>query len=162
MPGSRGSSTARPIPRPAPAARWSICSAKRASITTRRWRAACAPSNAHACSPTSSPCGGETAALPIDAMNGRSLAIGLYAPAGFAVEPESVERAVANLEAMGHRVIVDPTCRTRWQRFSAPDDERLAAVTRMAQHPEVELVVALRGGYGWSRLLDRIDFGAVA
>ena len=30
--------------------------------------------------------------------------------------------------AMWERVVVDPTCRTRWQRFAASDDERLAAV----------------------------------
>ncbi len=66
------------------------------------------------------------------------------------------------LSSLGHRVIVDPTCATRWQRFSAVDDERLAAVLRMAADPAVELAVAARGGYGWSRLLDRIDFSALA
>lgn len=88
--------------------------------------------------------------------------IGLYAPAGFATEPAAVERAVARLTAAGHRVTVDPTCGTRWQRFSASDDERLAAVMRMADDPAVELAIAVRGGYGWSRLLDRLDYGAIA
>ena len=92
----------------------------------------------------------------------RSWGIGLYAPAGFATEPAAVARAVARWEAAGHRVTVDPTALTRWQRFSAPDDERLAAVMRMAQDPRVELAIALRGGYGWSRLLERIDFTAIA
>ena len=32
----------------------------------------------------------------------------------------------------------------------------------MAADPHVELVIAARGGYGWSRLLDRIDFAALA
>ena len=54
--------------------------------------------------------------------------VGLYAPSGFAVDPEAVDRAVGRLEAMWERVVVDPTCRSRWQRFAAPDDERLAAV----------------------------------
>jgi muramoyltetrapeptide carboxypeptidase len=87
--------------------------------------------------------------------------IGLYAPAGFAVEPAAVDRAVVLLEALGHRVVVDSTCTTRWQRFSATDAERLAAIGRMADDPRVELAIALRGGYGWSRLLDRIDFAAL-
>ena len=38
-------------------------------------------------------------------------------------------------------MIVDPTCTARWQRFSASDDERLAAVMRMAAHSEVELAI---------------------
>ena len=91
-----------------------------------------------------------------------SLGIGLYAPAGFVTSEAALERAVTRLSALGHRVIVDETCRSRWQRFSAPDDERLAAIGRMASDPRIGLAMAARGGYGWSRLLDRIDFAALA
>ncbi|MGH8798808.1 MAG: LD-carboxypeptidase [Casimicrobiaceae bacterium] len=94
-------------------------------------------------------------------MHSRSYGIGLYAPAGFAPEPEAIARATARFEAAGHRVIVDPTASTRWQRFSASDDERLAAVMRMATDPRIDLAIAVRGGYGWSRLLDRIDFDVI-
>jgi muramoyltetrapeptide carboxypeptidase len=96
------------------------------------------------------------------AVTSRPYGIGLYAAAGFATEPAAVEHAAARLAAMGHRVTVDPTCGTRWQRFAATDDERLAAVMRMADDPEVELAIAVRGGYGWTRLLDRLDFAAIA
>lgn len=96
------------------------------------------------------------------AGNTQTYGIGLYAPAGFAVAPEAVTRAVERLEAAGHRVILDPTATTRWQRFSATDDERLAAISRMAEDPRVDLAIAVRGGYGWSRLLDRIDFARLA
>src|ERR1700682_2753626 len=92
----------------------------------------------------------------------RTYRIGLYAPAGFAQDPAALDRAVARLEAMGHEVIVDPTCRGRWQRFAAPDDERLAAVLRMAADTRVELAITLRGGYGWTRLLPRLDFNQLA
>jgi len=92
----------------------------------------------------------------------RTFGIGLYAPAGFVTNPAAIDRAVHLLSELGHRVVVDPTCSTRWQRFSATDDERVAAVLRMAADPNVELAIAARGGYGWSRLLDRIDFAALA
>lgn len=95
-------------------------------------------------------------------MTQRTYGIGLYAPAGFVADPAAIDRAVHRLSEIGHRVVVDPTCSTRWQRFSAPDDERLAAVLRMAADPRVELAIAARGGYGWSRLLDRIDFASLA
>jgi len=87
---------------------------------------------------------------------------GIYAPAGFATDAAAVDRAVARLTALGHRVVVDPTARGRAQRFAAGDDERLAAVMRMANADDVDVPVALRGGYGWSRLIDRIDFAAIA
>jgi muramoyltetrapeptide carboxypeptidase len=32
----------------------------------------------------------------------------------------------------------------------------------MAEDPAVELAIAVRGGYGWSRLIDRLDFSALA
>jgi muramoyltetrapeptide carboxypeptidase len=99
--------------------------------------------------------------LDTAAKSPRTYRIGLYAPAGFA-SPEAVARAVARLEGAGHRVVVDPTATARWQRFSAGDDERLAAVWRMAEDPQIDLVVAVRGGYGWTRLLDRIDFVRLA
>ena len=95
-------------------------------------------------------------------MLDRSWQFGLYAPAGFATDPAAVDRAVARLTGLGHRVRVDPTVRTREQRFSAADDERLAAVMRMASAPDIDIAVALRGGYGWTRLLDRIDYAALA
>jgi muramoyltetrapeptide carboxypeptidase len=88
--------------------------------------------------------------------------IGIYAPAGFAPDPAALDRAVACLESMGHRVVVDPTCRARWQRFAAPDAERLASVMRMAADPRVDLALTLRGGYGWTRLLPHLDFTALA
>jgi muramoyltetrapeptide carboxypeptidase len=88
--------------------------------------------------------------------------IGLYAPSGFALDPAAVDRAVARFEDRGHRVVVDPSCRTRHPRFAAPDDERLAAVLRMAGNPRVAIAIALRGGYGWSRLLPRLDIAALA
>jgi muramoyltetrapeptide carboxypeptidase len=88
--------------------------------------------------------------------------IGLYAPAGFATEPAAVERAIERLAANGHRVVVDPSVGGRWQRFAGTDDERLAAVRRMAADPRVELAITVRGGYGWSRLLASIDFKALA
>lgn len=95
-------------------------------------------------------------------MTARHYGIGLFAPAGFAPEPEAIDRAASRLEALGHRVVIDRTCKTRWQRFAATDDERLAAIGRMASDPKIELAITVRGGYGWSRLVDRIDYGALA
>jgi muramoyltetrapeptide carboxypeptidase len=92
----------------------------------------------------------------------RTYVIGLYAPAGFPTESEAVDRAAERLRALGHRVVIDPTCGLRWQRFAGTDDERLAAVARMATDRDIELAVTVRGGYGWSRLIERLDFPALA
>ncbi len=88
--------------------------------------------------------------------------IGIYAPAGFVVDPQAIDRAAAWFARAGHPVIVDPSCRARRERFAGNDDERVAALMRMATDPSVDVAIAARGGYGWSRLLDRIDFAAIA
>jgi muramoyltetrapeptide carboxypeptidase len=87
---------------------------------------------------------------------------GFYAPAGFTTDPAAVARAERRLADLGHTVVRDPTVDTRLMRFAAPDDERLAAIHRMATNPEVEIACAVRGGYGWTRLIDRLDYGALA
>ncbi|MGH8801710.1 MAG: LD-carboxypeptidase, partial [Casimicrobiaceae bacterium] len=86
----------------------------------------------------------------------------ILAPAGFATDPAAVPRAVARLEALGHVVRCDPTVHSRWQRFSAPDDERLAAIERICAAADADIAVILRGGYGFTRLLERLDFGRLA
>ncbi len=91
-----------------------------------------------------------------------SLAFGIYAPSGFATEPAAVARAAAWLTGAGHRVVVDEGAIERWQRFGGSDDARLAAIARMAAHDDVDVALAVRGGYGWTRLLGRIDYRALA
>lgn len=86
----------------------------------------------------------------------------ILAPAGFATDPGAVPRAVARLEALGHHVRCDPTAGSRWQRFSAADAERLAAIDRVTGHADADVAVILRGGYGFTRLLARIDFKRLA
>jgi muramoyltetrapeptide carboxypeptidase len=88
--------------------------------------------------------------------------ITIVAPAGFATDPGAVDRAEALLTHLGHRVQSDATARSRYQRFSAPDDERLAAIERVAADPGTDVAVMVRGGYGFTRLVDRLDCGALA
>jgi len=85
----------------------------------------------------------------------------IVAPAGFATDPAALDRAEALLTRLGHRVRVDTTARSRWQRFSAPDDERLAAIARVAADPDTDVALMLRGGYGFTRLIDRLDFASL-
>ena len=98
----------------------------------------------------------------VDPTGARAWRIGVFAPSGQVLDPAVLDRAVQRLEDAGHSVHVDRTARSAWQRFSASDDERIAAFERMAAAPGVELAIAARGGYGISRLLDRIDFVSLA
>ncbi len=90
------------------------------------------------------------------------LSVAIYAPSGFAQEPAAVDRAVARLAALGCEVHVDVSALARHTRFAGTDDERLAAVLRTAALSGIGVALALRGGYGWTRLLPRLDCRALA
>jgi muramoyltetrapeptide carboxypeptidase len=91
-----------------------------------------------------------------------TIAFGIYAPAGFATDPATVARAAQKLRELGHAVVVDDAATARWQRFAGTDDERLAAIERIAARDDVDVALAVRGGYGWTRLVARIDFARLA
>jgi len=91
-----------------------------------------------------------------------SLSVAIYAPSGFAQDPSALDRAVTCLAALGCNVHVDASALARHTRFAGTDDERLAAILRIAAMPGVNVALALRGGYGWTRLLPRLDFRALA
>ncbi|GAA5182851.1 hypothetical protein GCM10025771_33080 [Niveibacterium umoris] len=87
---------------------------------------------------------------------------GLFAPSGFLADPTAVDRAEMALLARGHLVKRDRSLLCCEQRFAGSDDERIAAIERMASDPDIDVAMAARGGYGISRLLGRIDFTRLA
>ncbi len=87
--------------------------------------------------------------------------LGLIAPSGFLPDPAIVDRAAAFFSARGWQLTAGDSVFSREQRFAGPDALRLADLHRFATDPSIDLVLAARGGYGLSRLLDRIDFAAI-
>lgn len=88
--------------------------------------------------------------------------IGLIAPSGCISDLPILDNGIARLESRGWRVKQGANIRKAWKYFSATDAERVAELHAMAADPEVDVVMAVRGGYGFSRILDRIDYAALA
>jgi muramoyltetrapeptide carboxypeptidase len=85
----------------------------------------------------------------------------LFSPAGVLAERAPLARARKRLGALGFQVTVDEAATARAQRFAGDDDTRLQALHRVADAaPDVAL--ATRGGYGLTRLLDRIEWDRLA
>jgi muramoyltetrapeptide carboxypeptidase len=85
----------------------------------------------------------------------------LFTPAGVLALAAPLRRAARRLAAHGFDVRVDESALAKHQRFAGDDDTRLAALHRVAkQAPGIAL--ATRGGYGLTRLLDRIDWKLLA
>jgi muramoyltetrapeptide carboxypeptidase len=51
---------------------------------------------------------------------------------------------------------------TREQRFAGSDELRASDLQRFAVDRSLDVVMAVRGGYGLSRILDRLDYAAIA
>jgi muramoyltetrapeptide carboxypeptidase len=88
--------------------------------------------------------------------------VAIVAPSGAALNPEAVTRGIALLQAQGCRVHNYYDHAQRYQRFGATDAERVAQLHAAAANPDVQVVMAIRGSYGISRILGAIDYDALA
>jgi muramoyltetrapeptide carboxypeptidase len=88
-------------------------------------------------------------------------ALTLFSPSGVVASAAPLALARRRLQAMGFHVQVDEAARARAQRFAGDDDTRLAALHRVAEAAPA-VAMATRGGYGLTRLLDRIDWRRLA
>jgi muramoyltetrapeptide carboxypeptidase len=85
----------------------------------------------------------------------------LFSPAGVLVRTAPLTLAAKRLKLLGFDVQIDPSARARHQRFAGDDEVRLEALHRIAAAAP-SIALATRGGYGLTRLLDRIDWKAIA
>ena len=92
----------------------------------------------------------------------RKRGIGLIAPSGRVQDEAALDRAIDYFKARGWHVVAPAAIRRVDTRFAGSDAQRLAALHAMAARDDVELVMAVRGGYGLSRLLHRIDYQLLA
>ena len=89
----------------------------------------------------------------------------ILSPSGVVPDRARVRRAAKHLASRGFDVQLDEAALARHQRFAGSDDERLAAVHRVAEQGaagEASIALATRGGYGLTRLLDRLDWDLLA
>lgn len=85
----------------------------------------------------------------------------LFTPAGVLAQAAPLRLAAKRLKEMGFDVQIDEDALRKHQRFGGDDDTRLAAIHRVARAAP-SIAMATRGGYGLTRLLDRIDWKVVA
>lgn len=85
----------------------------------------------------------------------------LFSPSGVVAKAQPLRLAAKRLAALGFEVRTDEAALARQQRFAGDDDARLAAIHRVAKAAPA-IAMSTRGGYGLTRLLDRIDWKLVA
>jgi muramoyltetrapeptide carboxypeptidase len=84
--------------------------------------------------------------------------IGIVAPAGF-MPIETIQACIETLDSWGYTVEMGTTTHSDSQNyFSGTDDERLADLQRMMDDKNIKAILCARGGYGISRIIDRLNF----
>ena len=84
--------------------------------------------------------------------------IGIVAPAGF-MPIEKIQTCIETLDGWGYNVQAGATTHSSSQNyFSGTDEERLSDLQQMIDDRNVKAILCARGGYGVSRIIDRINF----
>lgn len=84
--------------------------------------------------------------------------IALVAPAG-PVEPERIEVSIERCESLGLQPVVSAAEGANDRFLAGTDEQRLADLQAAFDDPSIDGVWAMRGGYGTSRIVHRLDLG---
>jgi len=91
-----------------------------------------------------------------------STTVRLIAPSGYPHDYDAMARGVARLRVAGCAIEGLDVLDRAEHRFAGSDAERLADLNHLAIHPSLpDIVLAVRGGYGATRLLEHIHYGAL-
>jgi muramoyltetrapeptide carboxypeptidase len=83
--------------------------------------------------------------------------IGIVCPAGY-MPLEKAQTAIDTLQTWGYRVRIGATLGGDSPNyFSGTDEQRLADLQQMLDDPGINAILCGRGGYGLTRIIDRID-----
>ncbi len=85
----------------------------------------------------------------------------IYSPSSTVRDKAAFKRGVKRLKALGHTVDLDEAALAKHMRFAGDDATRVAAIGRAAASG-ADVVLTARGGYGLTRILQDIDYKAIA
>ncbi len=83
--------------------------------------------------------------------------IGIAAPAGV-INPLVLEESLDYLRSKGYQLKLGKSLLDNHFQFAATDQKRLQDMQNLMNDPEVEAIIAARGGYGALRILPQLSF----
>lgn len=88
--------------------------------------------------------------------------LALVSPANATYEREPIAIATEALQALGFKVREAPHLRARYGQFGGRDADRAADLNAMFADDTVQGILALTGGSGCNRIVDRLDYALIA
>ncbi|MBQ3657301.1 MAG: LD-carboxypeptidase [Bacteroidales bacterium] len=86
--------------------------------------------------------------------------IGIVAPAGY-VSAEQIKSAAKKVEKAGFVPVIAENIFSKHGYLSGTDEERAFQLNSFFKRSDIKAVIAARGGYGCSRILDLIDYESI-
>ena len=83
--------------------------------------------------------------------------IGITCPAGFITEKDILP-AIEQMESWGYQVKIGDTVGKKDFTFGGTDVERARDFQQMIDDPDIKAIMCARGGYGFVRIIDKLDF----
>ena len=88
--------------------------------------------------------------------------VGFCAPSRAVLDISTPALAKLYFTDRGAEVVLHDTVFKNVKQFAGTDAERLEGLMTLACDKDIDLVLPIRGGYGLSRILDKIDYDAIA
>ena len=88
--------------------------------------------------------------------------VALVAPAGPLLEQDDLTRAQELCRALGYDPVLGSSAYARHGYMAGTDEQRLGDLNSALADPSINAVWSIRGGYGSLRLLDQVDYAAIA
>jgi len=85
--------------------------------------------------------------------------IGVVAPGGKVALPD-IQRATQVIEGWGLQVYLGKYLFEENFQFAGSDEQRITDFQQMLDNPHIKAILCARGGYGTTRIIDRIDFSS--
>lgn len=88
--------------------------------------------------------------------------VGLISPSGAVYESEPYDIAIEVLEALGLEVKLGQHLFDRYGHLGGKDEDRAEEINLMFRDKDIKAIICLRGGSGAARVLDKLDYKAIA
>jgi muramoyltetrapeptide carboxypeptidase len=88
--------------------------------------------------------------------------IGIVAPASPPSDPSKLERGIAYIESLGYTVLRGASLDARLGYLSGDDALRAWDINAMFGNEQIAAIFCSRGGYGATRILDKLDYTLIA
>ncbi|MGE7021187.1 S66 peptidase family protein [Solibacillus cecembensis] len=99
-----------------------------------------------------------TMVIPKSLKKGDTVAL---VSASGATPPDKLQPAIEAVEKLGFNVVVGETCRARHGYLAGSDELRAKELNAMFANPEIDGIFSIRGGYGATKILPKLDLETI-